>query len=399
MRNRIIGLALIGSMVCTGSLFGQKSAETSAVLEYRNYGTALKKGRTDAAKSALLKAKEYIDEAAAHASTKDNAKTLYYKGEIYTSFLSLSMMSGDAEFGKKIGENGMDEAIAAYKKGYAVSNKYDSEIKGAIYRNKMQIETVTSMLYKAGNFKEAVELYDGQVTLSDAIDEIDTLSMFNSAVCAEKAEMFAVAGERYKKCAEYAYRAPQIYSIASSILRKAGKTEDAKSVIALGRKTYPSDRGMLLELVNTHLDEGNSAEAEKGLQAAIAADPENKQLYYVIGTIYIDLKKNDEAEKALSKAIELDPGYSDAQYQLGAHLVGVAGALKQDASQLKFGDPKYDEMLAKSDGYYKKAVVPLEAYIANNPKDKDVLTILFQIHKNLKNTQKALDYKRRADAL
>lgn len=399
MRKRIVNIAIISGIMASGSVLAQKSAETSAVLEFRNFGSSMKKESMDGAKNAILKAKEYVDEAASHDDTKESPKTLFYKGEIYMAILSLGMATGDADLLSKVGETGMDEAIAAYKKGFEVSNKFDGDIKESIYRKKMEVEGFTGMLYEASKFKEAIELYDAQVKLSDAIGEIDTLSMFNAGVCAEKAELFEVAGMRYKKCAEYGYRAPEIYSIASGNLRKAGKTAAAKEVIAMGRKKYPSDRGMLLELVNTNLDEGDTEAAEKSLQEAIAADPTNKQLYYVIGTIYIDMKKDAEAEAALMKATELDPNYSDAQYQLGAHLVGVAGALKQDASQLKFGDPKYDEMLAKSDAYYTKSLVPLEAYIKNNPKDKDVLTILFQIHKNLKNTEKALEYKKRADAL
>ncbi|TNE53320.1 MAG: tetratricopeptide repeat protein [Bacteroidetes bacterium] len=399
MNRKLVGAVVFATVCCAGIVSAQKATLTSAVLEFRNYGTALRKSNMDGAKSALIKAKEYIDAAAKHDETKDNPKMYYYKGEIYTSFLTLSMVSKDMEFAKKAGDNVFDEAIAAYKSGYEVSNKYDGEIKESIYKKKMELEGLTGMLYEAEKFGEAVELYDTQVKLSDAIGEVDTLSMFNAGICAEKAGKSAVAGERYANCAKYGYKAPEIYSIASSVLRKAGKTADAKAVIAEGRKKYPSDRNMLLELVNANLDEGNAEAAEKSLQEAISADPNNKQLYYVIGTIYIDMKKDAEAEAALNKAIELDPNYSDAQYQLGAHLVGVAGNLKQEASQLKFGDPKYDEMMAKSDEYYKKSLVPLEAYIGKNPNDKDVLTILFQIHKNLKNTEKALEYKRRADAL
>jgi tetratricopeptide (TPR) repeat protein len=112
----------------------------------------------------------------------------------------------------------------------------------------------------------------------------------------------------------------------------------------------------------------------------------------------MDLKQNEKAEEALNKAIQLDPDFADAQYQLGAHLLGVASGIREEASRLKFGDPTYDKLLAKSDEVYKKALVPLEAYISKIPNDKTVLTILFQIHKSLKNTEKALEFKKRADA-
>jgi tetratricopeptide (TPR) repeat protein len=348
----------------------------------------------------LTKAKEFVDIAAQHPDTKESAKTMYYKGQVYSNFMSLGMMTQDTNFIKVGGENSYMDAIAAFKVGYNVSGgKFDDEIKEAVFGKKLEIEKFTSMLYQNKSYNEALELYDVQVLLSDALNMVDSLSIFNAGICAEKAEKFELAAKYYKKCADISYKAPDIYVMASTAYRKNKNTAEAKTIIAEGRKKYPNDRGLLLELVNASIDEGNSAEAEKSLQEAIAADPKNKQLYYVIGTIYIDLKQNEKAEAALNKAIELDPDYADAQYQLGAHLVGVAGAIKEEASRLKFGDPNYDKMLAQSDEYYKKSLVPLENYITKQPNDKEVLTILFQIHKSLKNTEKALEYKKRADAL
>ena len=151
-------------------------------------------------------------------------------------------------------------------------------------------------------------------------------------------------------------------------------------------------------MVNIYLESGDSKGAESSLIEALNTDPTNKQLYYVIGSIYMDLKQNDKAEEALNKAIQLDPDYADAQYQLGAHLLSVASGIRDKANSLKFGDPMYDEMYKESDEMYKKALVPLEAYISKIPNDKTVLTILFQIHKSLKNSEKALEFKKRADA-
>ena len=113
----------------------------------------------------------------------------------------------------------------------------------------------------------------------------------------------------------------------------------------------------------------------------------------------IELGKNEEAETALNKALELDPNYVDAQYQLGAHLVTWAGAIKKEASMLGPNETsKYNKLDKQSDETFKRALVPLEKYIATYPNDKNVLTILFQIHRNLGDSAKAMEYKKRADA-
>ncbi|MGY8926841.1 MAG: tetratricopeptide repeat protein, partial [Flavobacteriales bacterium] len=152
-------------------------------------------------------------------------------------------------------------------------------------------------------------------------------------------------------------------------------------------------------LVNTNIDAGDAAGAEKALSDAIKNDPNNKRLYYTIGTIYIDLGENQKAEDALTKALEIDSNYANAQYQLGAHLVGWAGDLNTNARKLKLGDPNYDQMIKQSQDAYGRAVSPLENYISNNPEDKAVLNILFQLHRNLGNSEKALEYKKKAEGL
>lgn len=400
MKNKLVGIAFIaGSIISLNLTFAQKTTETSAALEFKKYQEYLMKGEFDAAKKSLLKSKEYIDQAASHEDTKESQKTLYYKGEIYSNFLSLGMMTQDTTFIKQGGDNPYDVSIAAFKKGYSMKGKFNGDIKDAVFNQKLQLEKFTSMLYTNGNFKEALEIYDVQVQLSDALNMVDSLSLYNGGICAEKASDYAAAGERYKKCAEIGYNVPTTYTYASINFRKAKKTEEAKAIIADGRKKYPLDKEILLEMVNTSLDEGNTAEAEKNLQDAITADPKNKQLYYTIGTIYIDLKQNEKAEAAFMKALEIDPKYADAQYQLGAHYIGMASALKAEANNLKLGDPKYDVLLGQSGEMYKKAITPLEGYIVSAPNDKEVLMILFQIYRNLDNSEKAMEYKKRADAI
>jgi Tfp pilus assembly protein PilF len=398
MKNNFARVTWIAGILLTGfQSMAQKSNETSAVLEYRKTTEAMSAGDMVLAKKSLDKAKGFIDLAAEHADTKESPKTLFYKGEIYTAYLIVS--GSDTEFMKTSAETYLQTGLDSYKKGFTISDKFDSDIESAIYNKKAMFGVAIAQLYDAGKFSEAREAYDLEVKLSEAINEKDSLSTFNAGVCAEKAGETAIAAQRYKTAALMGYKAPEIYSIASSALRKDGKLSEAKEIIELGRKKYPSDRSLLLELVNMNIDAGDTKAAEASLAEAIAADPTNKQLYYVIGTIYIELKQNDKAEAALNKAIELDPNYSDAQYQLGAHLVTVAGQTKAEASNLKLGDPNYDKMLAKGDEYYKRAVTPLEAYIVKNPNDKEVLKILSQIYRSLKNMEKSDEYRKRADAI
>jgi tetratricopeptide (TPR) repeat protein len=254
-------------------------------------------------------------------------------------------------------------------------------------------------LYKYEKYKEAAEACELLLKLSDVVGQVDTSTIYFTGICFEKAMMYEKAGDKYSQAARYSYKVPSAYARASGNYRLAGKRDMAKAIISEGRKKFPTDRDLLLELVNISIDEGDNAGAEAALAAAIATDPNNKVLYYTIGTIYSQLKQNDKAEASLNKALEIDPQYDDAMYQLGAVLVTWAGETKTAANQLKFGDARYDSMLKEADDIYKRALIPLEKYIAKNPNDKDVLTILFQLHRSLGNTEKAIEFKKRADAI
>jgi len=390
---------LIGVLLCSTVAFGQKKNETDAALAYKNkFLPALSSQDFDGAKKAILSAKEFIDLAAAHPETKESSKTMYYKGEIYLGLMTLSQMKEDADLKPFANEGTMNEALASLKKAYA-DKKFKSDIDNAVYRARVFFDQSANALYNKNEYKTAYEMYTWQAKFAAVVGELDSNAVFYSAVCAEKAEMFTEAANAYYDMAKTGYRGAISYNLAAGAYRKSGDGNKAKEVINEGRKQYPTDRDLLLELVNINIDANDPTAAEEALNQAIATDPNNKQLHYTIGTIYIELAQNEKAEAALMKALEIDPDYTDAQYQLGAFLVTWASDLKTKASQLNFGDAQYDVLNAKSDDIYKRAVKPLEDYITKEPNDKAVLTSLFQLHRALGNSEKAIAYKKRADAL
>ena len=382
--------------------FGQKANETSAALEYIKFKDNMQmmmmgSGSMEAGQTAIKKAKEFIDLAAANESTKSSPKTLYYKGEIYTGYLMA--FGTDTVLMKEHGEEYLNTGLDSYKQSLAVSSKFKSDIEESINQKKALFGMGINQMYDKGMYKETAELYEMQARFSDVLGQVDTTAIYNSAVCYDKANELNKAAESYLKLAKINYKPTQNYLRASGLYRKQKKFSEAKALIAEARKTNPLDKDLLLEMVNMSIEEGDAAGAETALSEAIASDPNNKQLHYTIGTICIDLKKNEQAETALRKALEIDPNYQDALYQLGAHLVTWAGDVRAAANQLKFGDKNYDKMVLESDDLYRRALEPLEKYITMSPNDKDVLTILSQLHRNLGDMNKSAEYKKRADAI
>lgn len=424
---RNLGLAIV-IFVTSTSAFSQKKNETSAAVENQRAGGAMAQGDIEGAKKALLSAKEFIDLAEVHVDTKERQKSLWLVGEIYSNLVVLGETTKDEELLKSLGgsTNAMAHAIAALKKGFPKGKKHAEDIIITVDRNRAIMSQMAGMMYSLEDYKGAAELYSGQAAFRECIQIMDTNALFNAALSYDYSKQFEKAVPFYLRLAQINYKGTKCFVYASASYRKAGQIDKAKALVAAAREKSPTDKDLLLEVVNTSIEEGDAAAAETALTGAIANDPNNKQLHYTIGTIMIDLgsgalamygdsiarsfdeklalKEKSEmyyakAETALNKALEIDPAYVDAQYQLGAHLVTWAGIIKTEASKLPYGDASYQMLEDKGEATYKRALVPLEKYIDAYPKDKAVLTILFQIERNLKNTEKALEYKKRADAI
>ena len=400
MKNKF--LTGLGVILFSSQLIAQKTNETSAAIEYNKYSdnmTMMMTGSGDAelGKKAIEKAKGYIDLAAANETTKESAKTLFYKGEIYTGYLMA--FGTDSVFMADNGENYLNIGLESYKKSLAVSNKFKEDIENSLNQKKELFFMGINILYDQGKFTETAEAYEMQVKLSDGMNKVDTLSMFNSGICYEKANDFNNAARMFSQCAKIGYKAPSIYKIASFSYRTAGKNDEAKAIIAEGRKKFPTDRELLLELVNINIKAGDAAGAEAALSEAIEADSNNILLHYNIGTIYIDLKQYEKAEASLSKALEIDPNYDEAQYQLGAHLYNWGFELQSKAGQLASNDKNYDKFMNESNAVFKRAIGPLEMFAQKHPSDKSVLTVLSQLYRMLGNYEKSNEYKKRLDAI
>lgn len=390
---------IAGCILASGMSFAQKTNETSAAVEFKQkYQPALMTGKIDDAKTALLNAKKYIDLASEHPDTKGTSKTLYYKGEIYGAAAQVSMMTGDTNFMfQNFGADAFEVSIASLKESYTKDKKFRLDIENSVNMQVGMLAPVAGKFYEEGKYAEAGTAFYYIYKITTAKNVTDTSNLFNAGLCFEKADMDKEAAEAYSELAEIGYHGGEGYALAAGAYAKIKEYDKAKEILAKGRAKLGNDKTILLEQVRLNMTLGDNVAAEKSLNDAIAADPKNKQLHYIIGTIYTDLGQNEKAEEALLKALEIDPNYLEAQYNLGAHYVTWATTTRDKANDLDPNDFNYDVMLSKSQDLYKKALVPLEKYIDKQPNDANVLLILFQINQNLGNTEKAQDYKARYD--
>jgi predicted Zn-dependent protease len=353
--------------------FAQKANITDAALLMKKYNPM---AGLDASMKLLNKAKGFIDLAAVNSETAGSAKMHMYRGEIYFGLIEVAAMesasSGNAPDEVIIGEY---EAIARTSFNKVLEDpkkEFIQDIQSFLnFRSSMYFNMGISA-YETRNFAMATQLFIGAIEVKSFMNE---------------------------KYPDAATNAQLSLSLTVDSLLKAKSYDAALEIAKKVNEVIPSNIDVLILLVNIYLQKGDVVGSEGYLNEALAIDPMNKQLYYVLGTANMDLKENEKAEKALTKALEIDSNYTDAQYQLGAHLYNWASQLKYEAGQLAENDPSFEYMIQKATNMQYRSLALLEKYIVKKPEDKVVLDILRKTYSKLNNIEKADEYKKRIEAL
>ena len=361
------------SLVLSTASFGQKKNVTDAILLMRKYNPM---GEIAANKKTVTEAKNFIDLAAANAETAEDLKMHLYRAQIYYALVETA-------------------TIEAASTGTALDQTTTQGYK----------EVAVSSFKKVLDDPKKTWTADAQSFVNGRAD-----FMFNQGIAAYNAKKYEAAAQAFLaaheiktylgedfKDAEVNTSLAANYAVEDYLAAK--KYDEAIAFASKISEAMPKNIDILISLVNINLQKGDVAATETYINKALALDPLNKQLYYVLGTSYMDKKENDKATAALQKAIEIDPNYNEALYQLGAHLYNLAVEKRNATVELDYKDPKAVKLEAEATELFKQALVPLEKYASQNANDKAILDILYKTNMKLGNIEKAKEYKTRLDAL
>ena len=354
------------------SVYSQKKNITDAAMLMKKYNPM---SGLDAGQKIVNDAKVYIDLAALNPETSQDPKMYFYRAEVYFALIELATMKANS--GNELNETLLEQYEAISKESF---KKVMADPKKTWVEDAEQfINSRSEMAFKMG------------------------LKSYNDKKYILATQMFCAAysikeflGADFKDAAINASLSLNI--VVDSLLQKKD-FDGALKIAEETHKALPLNIDIMIPIININLQKGDLANSEKFLTKALAIDPKNKQLYYVLGTSYIDLKENEKAEEALMKAIEIDSNYNEAQYQLGAHLFNWANDLKTSADQLDLNDPRAPFLVQKSEETLNRALVVLEKYIIINPNEKAVLEILWKSYYKLGNEVKSAEYKKRAQEI
>lgn len=338
---KILVLA-VAVLATAGIANAQKNKVTTAYNAMQSYNR--EKDPAD-----LAKAKQNIDDATIHADTKDDAKTWFYRGNVYLALWTadfnaqMNSIKDVTDAGKKRSmaysttpTANLIEATNAYLKAKQLDKvKVYDGITGGLADCFAHTQNVGISNYNQEKYAEAYPMFELAIAISGSSGVTDTVNINNAAVSALNAKMYDKAIPHFKKLTEVNYGKGNTWLLLAQCYHEKGDSVTYKATVADGLKKYPTDADLLTEDVNIKLSEGKSAEAVAQLEALTAQRKDDPELFFVVGNVYdrmanpsdkdgkpAEKPKNYEelhnkAAENYKKALEMRPDYFDATYNLG----------------------------------------------------------------------------------
>ena len=258
-------------------------------------------------------AASYIEQAIENPKANVKNKTWRYRGEIYLNISKDSTLF--AAF-----PDALTIAKESYMKAKELDTKgsYAQECQIGLGQVQMAASNAGIAQYNTGDFGRAGGFFDLSAEIASAFEATDTMALYNSALCYEKAGNVALAVARYQACADIQYQVPNVFLFISNLYRTSGQEDLALQTLADARKAYPREQSLIIEELNIYLTNEEFDKAKENLTLAAEQDPTNEILWFSLGSVLDNLGNAEEAIEAYLKALEVKADYFDANYNLGA---------------------------------------------------------------------------------
>lgn len=381
-------LALAVSVILlSAAVFSQNAKVVSAY----NY---LRNGQLD-------KAKQNIDEACVHEQTMGQAKTWFYRGNIYLQ-ISISKEQKYASLDTNATQVAYDSYQKALKLEPDIQNdnltpnspKYGLIVLGEQFINK------GAEFYQGKKIDQALTMFEMSKKISEIFKIRDTLATLYAGICAIQLKDIKKAKTYFEDLARTNTQQPAIYMHLANIYKTEGDTLKASKIVERGRNLMPNNQELIIAEINLYLEKGKVAEAQDLLNLAVAKDPNNHSLYFALGVGMDESGNFEQAEKSYLKAIELKPDYTDAYFNLGILYINKSLDIKRYRETLSMSENiKYDSVTVIYNELLEKAVPVLQKADSLKPNDISTLFSLKQAYALKGDMIKAKEYDEMIKAL
>lgn len=293
---------------------------------------------SDASKPNYPEARNLIQQALENPETKDDAKTWYTAGLVeeraFTGENQKSLKGEPQDLPN------MYKALLAmheyYTKTYEIDHqpndkgkvrpKFEKKISKAYEDNLLYYINAGGYYMEQKDFKNALKAFQAfrEIKRSplfegEKIAQPDSNSMmvdFFAIITAYQAGDKQLAIKYAEELKGNGYRQNEVYQILAQTYIEEGDTTNYITTMREGLKLFPKEPYYSVNLINTYIVQNKYDEARTFLTQAIELNPENPQLYDVMGKLYEE-SNEEEAIKWFSKALEVDPNYVESLCNIG----------------------------------------------------------------------------------
>ncbi len=312
----------------------------------------------------LDKAKKLIDPACEHEQTKNDAKTWYYAGLIY------SLIGGETEKPKSKYKNLDADWLEKCKNAALRCKELDTE--------KEYAEGNNTILSYVGNeyYKKAINAFQTQNWDESMAMCEESVRIFNE--CGKKeyaAESYLLAGKAamnahnneailkyFKPLVRTRTKENLVYSTLFRMYKQSGDTNEALKVAQNYVKFCPSDFNANMMMAEAYLLKGNinegNAEIQKALEKTVDKPQIHAQLQAAAGAAYENVKDFANAENQYKASLTTLPNQFLANYGLGKMLYNRAVDKLDEANNVPPTDESglYDNLLNESKDFFRQSI-------------------------------------------
>ena len=380
MKKLLFVLVLVFSITMT---FAQKNVRQTA-------SNFLKDGKLD-------KALEAINQCLADASTAQNAKAWFIRGNIFLEIAN----SKDENF-KKLDPEPLQKALESYKKAIEFDPKKDyyEDIFAKLNWQRNNYFNAAVDSYNKKTYKDAMIGFENAASALSLANVADTVSLFYAAACANLAGEKGKQKQYYMDLLKGGAKSIVIYASLADLYRLEKDSANALKVIRAGKKLYPNNLQMTLSESNVYIFFNNVPKALATLNIAAQKDSTNYLVFNAIGinyqkiyedTLQAQASRNEaytRSEAAYMKAIKLKPDFYDVQLNIASLYFNSAVPIALKANGLPLEQKEaYDKLTAEANKYYKLALPYLTKADELQPNDLNTLNSLRQSYSSLGDTE------------
>ena len=353
-------------------------------------------------------ARTLIKGALENPETKDDAKTWYVAGFIEDQ--QFNAERAKQILGQQPNEPVMYEALYGilpyFQKAYEldqlpnekgkVKPKYTKDIKSILSANHVYLFNGGAYYFDKQEYKKAYDFFNQYV-------EISELPMFAGTQTAEKdstfmtVQFYAAAAASLAKDSRLAIAALERakntpyrqYDVYQYLCYEYGEARTAQDSVMLektfeeGMQVFPDSAFFLNNLINTYIYSNRNEKALEMLNVAIQKNPNDANLYNVMGRVYeTGLKDYANAEKNFQIALEKDPNLTDALSNIG-RIYYNQGVNKLSEANMINDVNEYQEELSMAKDLFKKALPYYKKAHEAEPEKMDNMIALRGIYYNL----------------